>query len=131
MSFQQSATCRISGRITGRKKLGHATQVSISVDRRVPDPSSPLGWKVIDTDHFVINFHEKAIQDYVETLNQEDFVTVDGNMTSTVYTPNGQTNKVSGTRFHATAIAAVPREHADRIDRETPHQKAPPGKPPF
>lgn len=132
MSFQQSAGFRISGRIATRRKLQQATQIGLSVARREPDPTSPLGWRVGRTDHFVLNVHEPAMQAYIDTLTINDLVLAEGEMVTTQYTPDGAAKPINGTRLQVNYIAALPRDFADRIDREAvPTQLPKADAPPF
>lgn len=132
MSFQQSAGFRIAGRIATRRKLQQATQIGLSVARREPDPTSPQGWRVGRTDHFVLNIHEPAMQAYVDTLTVNDLVVAEGEMVTTQYTPDGAARPINGTRLQVTFLAAVPRDYADRIDHEALPANLPKAdRPPF
>lgn len=132
MSFQQGAEFRICGRITTKKTLGHATQIGLTVARREPDPASPLGWRIGRSDHFVVNIQEAAMRAYLDTLSLEDLVIVQGEMVTTSYTPEGAARPINGTRMQVSFLASVPRDFADRIDREIqPARATNSDRPPF
>ena len=120
MAYLQSARFTISGRIATRRRLGHATQIAIRIDRRVPDPKDHRRWQITGTDHFVVNVQDPDLRDYLETLSVDDHIVVSGEMTTTQFTPAGATKPLNSTRLEVETITTLPRAHADRLDAKPP-----------
>ncbi len=58
------------------------------------------------------------MQDYLETLKENDLVIVEGELITTTMGSGAKSGPTNSIRFQVSFLAAMPRSIADRIDQE-------------